>query len=271
MILLWGTRDYGDVESMAFPTAAGEGRPLASAAPRLSIVTRFFHIQLLPLFPLASYLILRDRGEERPIPLHRGSVVAGYLRTWGLLLLVVGVYEALHRGVGQQLGQGGQGAALFVLCALWMSLVFSLGRLSSLQRAQRQVYAEFAGAPVDVACLVSRGAVGAAQPLHEALRAEVVERARAYASSSYRDAADPHSAWDQIALSPAVVPTKDARFLRAALTLARLEGAVESGPRRQELARSHAALWRKLQDRASDSSAPGSTAADPSTAADAAA
>lgn len=229
MFIFWGQRSYGAVEQSG----------------AVHIVTRFFHVQFMPIFPIGSYLVHKEQQLERAIPLHGLSVLAAVLRTWGFLLMLVLVYQALDSGWGRGLTLQGltHPALLFLAAALWSAVVFSLGRLSPAQKAQRQVYAEFVGAPVDVARLCDEGAHRDPE-LHQQLRAEVVERARGHCATSYREAADPQTEWDQIALSPTA---RDPRLLRAALTLARLEWALERGPRRARLAKSHDALWRKLQ------------------------
>ena len=68
MMLFYGTRWCGKVDRV----------------PGLCYVrTRFFHLQFVPLIPLASYLLIEGTNEERgvPIPLSIKSILTAWIRT----------------------------------------------------------------------------------------------------------------------------------------------------------------------------------------------
>src|SRR5579859_390165 len=72
MIIIYGRRMYGRV-NVSGPT---------------SVLTEFAHIYYLPIAPIRSHLILSsDAGGLRgvAIPLHGLSVLAAYLRAWGIV------------------------------------------------------------------------------------------------------------------------------------------------------------------------------------------
>ncbi len=75
-IVIYGRRAYGRVH-------AHEGE---------FAETQFAHIDFLPLFPIQSYWITHDDGDQRfgfPIKLHLRSVAAAYLRVWGIGLALI--------------------------------------------------------------------------------------------------------------------------------------------------------------------------------------
>ena len=105
-----------------------------------SIVTKFF-ILGLPVVPLESYYCTRRtfRGIEGfPIPLHRKSVLFGYVRPLLVALtLLAGVFAfvdgSLHLAILAALGAG------LVLASAW------LGRLSPTEKRRRQVLGQVTG------------------------------------------------------------------------------------------------------------------------------
>ncbi len=225
MIIVYGRRMYGQVDSSG-PT---------------SIRTQFVHIWYLPLFPIGSYLVVGETaGGARTIriPMHGVSVLAAYLRVWGLVGAVSfliaaatsdGIFEALPAlVVGLLLGVAGVVA--------WVSL----GRLSREGLAQRESYARQVGYPIDVALIASQ----LTETWHK-LQETVASRAHELMGGSYRTAFDPKTQWDAIALDPTVV---DRPFLEACLTLARLEWANAQGPERARFAEAHRKLWKKIRE-----------------------
>ncbi|HVK76909.1 MAG TPA: hypothetical protein VM734_26465 [Kofleriaceae bacterium] len=78
MIIIWGTRHYGRVDSVEGGFAA----------------TKFAHVWFLPLVPMGSMWVTADTGEGlygHEIPLAGKSVAAGYLRLWGPVAAVAGI------------------------------------------------------------------------------------------------------------------------------------------------------------------------------------
>jgi hypothetical protein len=78
MILIWGTRHYGRVDRYGDQFLA----------------TKFAHLWFLPLFPLQSMWVTGDTGDGyrgHRVRLSGRSVVAGYLRVWGVVAAAVGI------------------------------------------------------------------------------------------------------------------------------------------------------------------------------------
>lgn len=69
MLIVWGQRTYGKVDGHREQYAA----------------TRFFHVWFLPLIPLGSVWMLGDGGRGHAMRLSGKSIVAAYLRTWGVI------------------------------------------------------------------------------------------------------------------------------------------------------------------------------------------
>lgn len=132
------------------------------------IETIFFCIQFLPFFPLSTSLVFEELGEGAyrgiPIPWQPASILAGYLRSWGVVAAAVcWLFVATER-------DGPSVPALvlaLVATAAALFAFFRLGRLSLDERARRHVYEEVTGIPADVALLPDRDA------LRERLRAEL--------------------------------------------------------------------------------------------------
>lgn len=82
MIVIWGTRNAGKVDHR-------EGQ---------YALTRFAHVYWLPLFPVSAMWVTRD-GFGHEMKMSGKSVLAGYARTWGPLLGILGV-----AGVGGSTG-----------------------------------------------------------------------------------------------------------------------------------------------------------------------
>lgn len=226
VIFLYGRRPYGRVE----------------VSGGTFVLTDFFHLWYLPLAPTGSHLILsRDETglcQNVPIRMHGASVLAAYLRTWGALAALGCLFAmtgALHDGRPAALPLLVAAAALGGAVAWsWMRL----GKLSTDALARQAAYARFAGYPVDVARLGSRG-----DALTSQLRDRVSSEARGLMSGSYRSALDPETQWAEIALDPTVQARE---FLEACLTLARLEWTRSAAADRARLDDLHTHIWRKL-------------------------
>lgn len=230
MIVIYGSRMYGKIDKCG----------------GTFIGTLFAHIYWMPLFPLGSKLVLEENadGTYRFIPagFQWRSVVAAYLRTWGVL----GAIGALAVGVGAMESFDSDAidtiftlvSALVLVAAVIGAWVW-LGRLTHDERAQRLAYQDFAGHPIDVA-MMREGR----EPLRQRLYNHVIERARGLISGGYRTTVDPTTHWGTIALDPTV---SDVGFLRAALTLSRLEWSFATGPTKGQLASAHAMIWHKLR------------------------
>jgi hypothetical protein len=206
-----------------------------------AVVTTFGHFWFLPLVPLGSYVRGSGAGGVPlaiAIGFHLRSVIAGYLRTWCAVLLVL---IALGAAAGWReflVADVPLWVDALVLAAALVAAWSVLGRLSPSAQAQRRIYGKFAGLPVDVAWLSS----AQASDLGERLASVLTEEGRAL-TATYRDGPDPCDAWREVALSPAV----DHRpYLEAALTRARLELPRARGPQARALRDAHARIWRKL-------------------------
>ena len=117
-----------------------------------SIQTKFFMLGV-PLIPLESFFVLRDRGngvDGFPIALHGKSVAMAYLR-WGAFIaaVIAGVSAAVtpsyRRGPGSFVLAG-------CLIAAWVVFTFFLGRPNAAARARRMVFKAATGvsAPPDL-------------------------------------------------------------------------------------------------------------------------
>ncbi len=233
MIVIYGSRMYGKIDRCG----------------RTFIATLFAHIYWLPLFPLGSKLVLEENGDGTyrfiAAGLNWRSVLAAYLRTWGVLGAIAAVFTTVPLAMSQF---DSNGEVLEMLATVFSVLVCVaavvgawawLGRLSADERAQRIAYQDFAGHPIDVAMMRE-----ARYPLRDRLYGHVVERARGMISGGYRTTVEPTTHWGAIALDPTV---SDVPFLRAALTLSRLEWSFAQGPARAQLASAHGMLWQKLR------------------------
>jgi hypothetical protein len=205
--------------------------------------TRFAHLQFLPLLPRASFLFVEDAQgrvvEILPIALDARSVLAAYLRTWGIVF-AGGAALAAFGGLLRNGGVMAHPVYTLLVVLAWMAFValaFGVGTLTSDEQGQRAAYASVLGLPFDPARVPpSEARVAELEP-------RVVDAARSYAISGYRDAVSPESAWPEL-LSRADVT--DVEAVKVALTLVRLRFGKASGAARSELERQHARLWERL-------------------------
>jgi hypothetical protein len=207
------------------------------------VVTRFAHFQMLPIFPLESFLIVTT-PDERAIALGRfgPSVIAAYARIWSLVAAFVGL--ALADQVSPWIGWPLFTAA--VLTAVWAWVL--CGRLSRDAIARRRAYAAFAGAPIDVA-LVARATRGAHAADAKRWLATITERAEASIATegvdlapSYRGSAR-HVLWERVAERPGAATPE---CQRAALVLSRLASAEGDAAARATAAAAHERIWEAL-------------------------
>lgn len=178
------------------------------------VATLFLHFWFIPLVPLRSFLIFEEHGdgtfESAPIRLHTISTLTGLAP---LLVAFAAIAATFHP---YTLGP----VAGVVALALIVAIAF--GRLTSAERTQRQIYAEYVGYPIDVALL----AADMAAELRARLQNEIQSHPRSGGGAPYRD--------QGFGLDP---DERDPKILAAALTLARLDR-----DRKQ-----HDRIWRKLR------------------------
>jgi hypothetical protein len=226
MVVFWGARPYGksDEHSGSY------------------VVTRFAYLQFLPLVPSQSFLIVASGGPPRALalPLVGRSVLAGYARIWSPVAAFVGLAVACSGAPFV----GGTLLALSVAVGLYAWI--RLGRLTAPERAHREAYAAFAGAPVDVALIASatRGpdAAAAAAWLADITRRaeETIRTEGAELAASYRELAR-HTDWRQVAARADTAPSV---CQKAALTLARVAWATTTEPAsRAAAASAHDRIW----------------------------
>jgi hypothetical protein len=216
------------------------------------VLTEFVHLWFLPLFPTGSHLVLsRDATglcQNLPIPLSGVSVLAAYLRCWGVAALfasLVSVVASLDDGAEATVPRV---AAAALSLAVVVFAFKGLGRLSPDELERRRAYARFAGIPVDVALLGAQ-----ADAIAASLRSSVPLQARGLMSGSYRSSRDPATQWAEIALDPTVV---DRAFLEGCLTLTRIEWSRAKGAERVELAKRHEELWERIATMETAASSP---------------
>jgi hypothetical protein len=202
-----------------------------------AVVTRFRVFNLLPLFAYDSFVEVRDPRfpGKFPIPLHGGSVRAGYARAWLPVLTgamavgaLVGFTTSVALGVVLLVGAALAGAA-----AAHAWLVH--GHLSRSEKQKRYAYATWIGVPLDPAIVP----LDVELPGLPGLRA-FVEEGIAKAFDDYRSA--PGTSWIEAARK-----VRDPALLVAALTLARVERRSAAEPARAALDALHADVWAKLE------------------------
>ena len=224
-IIFFGRRAYGKVEHVL----------------GTFVLTTFFHVWFIPLFPLGSYVLARDEkgvAIHVPIGLHVGSILAGYLRTWCALLSGAVAWAAVQGAREYIVTDVPIWIDGLVLAAALAVAWFGIGRVSATRAAQRAVYAKFVGLAVDVA----RFSQAQAASLRETLDTTLTSEGHTLAFG-YRDAPDPCTAWREVALHPSVHNTT---YLEAALTRARLEWGRADRRERPALHRTHDQIWDRL-------------------------
>jgi hypothetical protein len=97
VIVIWGTRNGGKVDRR-------EGQ---------YALTRFAHVYYLPLFPVSSMWVTRA-GVGHAMKMSGKSVIAGYTRTWGLVLGLVGL-----AGIGGSVGFGAAVGGVVAAALSW--------------------------------------------------------------------------------------------------------------------------------------------------------
>ena len=207
------------------------------------VATRFFHIYYIPLIPLSSWLVL---GEDRalPMPMQWRSVLAGYLRgAISIAAIVLGIQMLMFfTNSWRPLD------ADTIFPEVIVPLVFVggaiagwtyLGRLSKRDRGKRAVYWDAIGYFADPAQLGD-----ARHSLIEKLRHDVHTRAKALTAANYREQWDPANKWRELAAKPSM---NDLDYLKAALTLCRLEWSFASGPLRGQLAKDHELIFQNIE------------------------
>jgi hypothetical protein len=200
------------------------------------IETMFAHLWYLPLIPMGSHLMLGG-GRSIAIGLSGRSVLAAYLRSWGVIGAIGCIAAAASSDDFSEAIPQVIIAVTAAAVAAWAWI--KLGRLSRDEVGQREAYVAYAGHPVDVALLAAK-----APELTRKLHETVASQARGLMGGSYRSALDPETQWHTIALDPTVI---DRSFLEACLTLARLEGALAQGPERGKLEKAHHDIWKRLR------------------------
>jgi hypothetical protein len=206
------------------------------------VVTTFWCINLLPLFPWGTHLVLArpgaaaDQWTTVPVAAHGGSIAAGYLRVWGAFTTAGSLVALL---LSDTHAESARAIAVAVVSALVCAAAWLLiGRVGAEDRARRAVYREVTGVPVDPALLPEEQR----RELGAKLRAELGARTPALASATYREA--PAAAWQDAVSDPGVT---DQDFVRRALVLARIEWREATREERGRLERSSEEAWGKCR------------------------
>jgi hypothetical protein len=241
MLIIYGSRLYGRIEDFC----------------GTHISTRFVHLWYLPLFPTGSHLVLgqSDDGDGYrgiPIGLSFRSMIAGYLRVWGVFGLVgsmIGLFVAISGmvsgkgsrsdGVSDDLVNLIMSGFIFVVAAAMMAFAWGvIGRLSHSEKQKRVLYQMFTGIAADPAVLRD-----ARNDVRAGLFQKIGERAQGLAQTGYRIAVNPMTHWAQIALDPTV---NDAHFIGASFVLAQLEGSFLQGPAKAQMEMTAHAIWNRV-------------------------
>lgn len=233
MIIIYGTRAYGRI----------------LRAGQTFLETPFFHVFFLPLIPLGTQLVLGPApGGMRHVTrvkMSGRSILAAYLRTWGVLFGAGLVFAAIgmfasaleqHAWLDLVLSP----LIVFTTVAAVSGAFFSLGKLTAAEQAQQAVYARFVGAPIDPALLADRVA-----DIRSHVEESLAERARSLGLLGYRHEGEANAEWTKMALSPAV---RDLEYLEGALTLARLDVAASRGDARREQSNRHRTIWSRIEE-----------------------
>ncbi len=233
MIIVYGSRFYGRIRQCGSSFLA----------------TKFVHIYFVPLIPIGSHLVFEENGDGSyrgvAAPFSFKSVMAGYLRVWGPLAIILtgvltaGAVDDLSDDPLAMLIAGGFGGLVGLALLAGVILAYAvMGKLSTTEKQQRAVYALHSGYYVDPAELGD-----ARHSLREDLIEKIRARARGLSAMGYRVSADPAQAWPHIAMDPT---QNDEAFITAAFTLARLDGSLAQGPYKTHMEQVHAHLWQRI-------------------------
>jgi len=151
-ICIWGTQMFGETDEVP---------------GLLSVQTKFFHVQLLPLWPIQTYLVLKGRTNRAvEIPMSRKSIMVARIRYIGgivvlatLMVLLVIIFGYNDLGIApagmsifgdKELGinPAGKGsvAAAFVFLGLACGLQYLLMTHGSLRHASHERAGELCSA-----------------------------------------------------------------------------------------------------------------------------
>ena len=207
------------------------------------IATRFVEFARLPLFPRGSQLVMLggEPGDAVEVTLGFESVALGYARVWCPAAALVLLLAVTRGGLADEGGwQMALGVAGLVVAVVASAAAWTLGRLTTDQKAQRLAYARHAKYPVDIARLA-----GVHDLVLSRIEPFVTERAGELVTARhYRQASSPDAAWYEVATDPLVT---DVAFLSAAFTRARIDWHLSKGPARRRLAGIHRAIWANLR------------------------
>lgn len=128
-----GTHDFGTIDQYQ----------------QTSVATRFVHVWFVPIWPLRS-IVKSSLGTPFVVPFVARSIVAGYLRVWGPVLVGIVVLDLLTRELALPLAINAVVATLGLIAGAigWM-----MGRLDRRGYAERHAYRLAIGLPVDPAIL----------------------------------------------------------------------------------------------------------------------
>jgi len=254
-VFVGGKRLYGKVEQVG----------------GVYLATTFAFFQFLPLWPLRSYIVVSEGRSGRtdvsqlelnmtmaaarvaargtagtydviPIKLHWKSVLAGYLRAWGVCATLFTFVPAMVAAGTSEMSAAIIGGVVLIVVAGLTTAAFSwIGRVSATEKAKRLVYARFVLDAVEPSVLDEdvRGKIA------QKLRGYLDERATtAMSANGYREKNAPLNAgYRVLALEPLM---RDRDYLEASLTLACIEASLSVGGTRAEAEQIHAAIWKKL-------------------------
>jgi hypothetical protein len=215
-----------------------------------TVQTLFFVFMMLPIYPQSSYAVVKRKGEKQVMEMKRNgrSVAAGYLRWWpgglGLTGIILGGSALFYMNDEDlYVAEIVTGVSAFLLLFAGIMFLVTRGALTPHEKAQRMVYSEFAGLPVDVAKLVDPWS------LRDNIKRFLSDKAEAMGATRGQPHGFGFNHWYAIALDQRM---NDVGFLRGALTVARLltenpdEHDAELGVPPQNYAQIHATIWQKL-------------------------
>ena len=203
-MIIFGTHDYGTVD----------------VHEQTSVATRFVHVWFVPLWPVQS-IVKSSLRAPFFVPLVTHSIVAGYARVWGPLLIVGSMGLTAIDDVPLALAIVGVVLGAVVTVVGWVT-----GKLGARASVERRAYRRAIGLPIDPAILAYHDQWS----VHAQLVDQVGRKHADYRGTTTVP-------WERLTLDP----NADTETLAFLLAIARLDEMLEASGRADHM--------RAIQDR----------------------